>query len=273
MLPEGKVLGGAPLNVLYHAQKNGLSGKIISAVGSDDLGQEIKDKFQEYKLSLDLVQELPNSNTGVAAVSLDEKGSASYELVQPVAYDNIELTEENKQAIAQCDAFVFGSLANRSEKTLSTLLKLVSSQSQSDQLIKVFDVNLRPPHFNLSTIDQLAHIADIIKLNDEELEILAVHHQISGDKQTLMNLLIKKYNLRAMVCTLGSEGAIYVSTQEIVQVPGLKVDIGDTVGAGDAFLAALISGYLQGLSAVDFMTKANKLGAFVASQKGAIISY
>lgn len=273
MLPDGKILGGAPLNVLFHAQNNGLSGDIITAIGDDALGKEIYQEMHSLNLSVDLVQEIKDVKTGIAAVSLDKNGTASYELVQPVSYDMLQLTESNLQAMNRCDAFVYGSLANRSEKSFLTLSSLLESQKENKNIIRVFDINLRPPHYKMETIDFLLEQANIVKLNEEELEIVAAHHQLEGERFSLMKKMLSLFHLDAMVCTLGGDGALYVSVKEEVFVAGLKVDIVDTVGAGDAFLAAFLSGYLNGLPASELMQHANALGAKVAGQKGAIASY
>jgi len=273
MLPEGKVLGGAPLNVLFHARQNGLLGKMISGIGADDLGREIKDRCAALNLSLELVQEHQDYPTGVADVSLDENGSASYELVQPVAYDNIQLQPSQEEHVTSCDAFVFGSLANRGNVTRSTLISLLRKLEENPQCTIFFDVNLRAPHYDLSVISELMTFANVVKLNDEELQKISDFHQISGAEEERMNGLLLKFNLNGMVCTLGGDGAIYVDNNKIARVHGKKINLVDTVGSGDAFLAAFIASYLDGEPISKSLEKANNLGAFIASKRGAIVTY
>lgn len=273
MLPEGKVLGGAPLNVLYHAIQQGLEGNMITAIGKDELGTQIKKRCEELGLSIDLVQEYENFETGIAAVSLDENGSASYELVKPVAYDNILEENAQQQYLQECDVFVFGSLANRDEATRNTLIKLLDKQKVKTDCTIVFDINLRAPHYHMDVISELMSYANIVKLNDDELVEVAAHLDLSGEPNELMLGLINKFSLDAMVCTRGANGAIYVDKNQEAEIPGKKIVLVDTVGSGDAFLAAFISSYLQQDPIDIILKKANELGAFVASNRGAIVSY
>lgn len=273
MLPEGKVLGGAPLNVLYHAQQHGLLGRMISAIGKDDLGKEIKDRCQELKVSLELVQEYENYPTGVAAVTLDETGSASYELVRPVAYDNILKTPEQVPFLEHCDAFVFGSLANRGRITRDSLISILNELKNNSRTSIFFDVNFRAPHYDLPVIGKLLTFANVVKLNDEELHELAEYYDLTGIEEEKMEALIEKFQLDAVVCTLGGDGAVYVDRNQMVRVPGQEVELVDTVGSGDAFLAAFITSYLNHEPIPQALEKANNLGAFIASNRGAIVSY
>lgn len=273
MLPEGKVLGGAPLNVLYHAQKQGMEGHMITAIGKDKLGEGIKDICSDLDLSLELIQEHDAFKTGVAAVSLDANGSASYELVKPVAYDHILEQAIQDGYILKCDAFVFGSLANRDVTTRSTLIKLLNKLKENKDCKIVFDINLRPPHYDLKVISDLMKFADILKLNEDELNEVASYHQLKGDYEELMNGLLRQFSLEAVVCTRGAEGALYIDKNRSAQVPGKKIDLVDTVGSGDAFLAAFVHSYLQNAPIESTLEKANNLGAFVASKRGAIVSY
>lgn len=273
MLPEGKVLGGAPLNVLYHAHQQGMEGQMITGIGEDELGDEIKKRCEELGISIELVQEYDNYSTGIAAVSLDENGSASYELIKPVAYDNIQEDVAQQKYISNCDVFVFGSLANRDETTRSTLIKLLDKLKVNNHCKVVFDINLRSPHYDLNVVSELMEYAHVVKLNDEELIELSSHQNMEGKPYELMLELVRKFSLEAMVCTRGAEGAIYVDRDKHVEVPGVKIELVDTVGSGDAFLAAFINSYLQNEPIAIALKKANDLGAFVASNHGAIVSY
>ena len=273
MLPEGKVLGGAPLNVLYHAKQQGMEGIMITAVGKDVLGAEIKERCVELGLSTELIQEYESCETGVAAVSLDENGSASYELIKPVAYDNILEDSSQIPHLLDCDVFVFGSLANRDYTTRSTLIKCLEKLKENNACKIVFDINLRAPHYDLEVISDLMKFANIVKLNEEELSEVASYHKLKGDNKEMMESLQKQFSLDAMVCTLGPEGAIYVDKNQLAKIPGKKIDLVDTVGSGDAFLAAFISSYLRNDPVELALKKANDLGAFVASNRGAIVSY
>lgn len=273
MLPEGKVLGGAPLNVLYHAKQHQFLGRMISAIGQDELGQAIKDQCDKLNISLELVQEYKDYPTGVAEVSLDETGSATYELVKPVAYDHILRTPEQEPFFEHCDAFVFGSLANRGRTTRTSLISILDELKNNARTTIFFDVNLRAPHYDLPVLGKLLTFANIVKLNEEELHELADYYDVTGQEEEKMEQLIEKFQLKAMVCTLGSAGAVYVDPNQVVRVPGQEINLVDTVGSGDAFLAAFINGYLHNYPIEQTLQNANNLGAYIASNRGAIVSW
>ena len=167
LLPTGKVAGGAPMNVAFHANQLGIAAQMISKVGKDDLGKDLIDLLNQKGVDTSLVQTDDTYPTGTVKVTLDAKGSPSYEIVAPVAWDFIHANTANKTAVQTADAFVFGSLAARNETTRNTLLELLKLAK-----LKVFDVNLRSPFYTKPLLTQLLHQADIVKMNDEELEII-----------------------------------------------------------------------------------------------------
>ncbi len=264
MYPDGKKLGGAPFNVAAHCRQLGFRTSILSRIGNDDLGREIRDAVQNVGVDDDLLQVDHDLPTGTVEVTLDEKGKPTYEIVRPVAWDAIEMPEKISP---QLDALVFGTLACRSKISRDTLYELLDSD-----LIKVCDLNLRGDFFQTSTIDHLLNFTNVLKLNDEEQLVMARLFGI--DKDLVFTHLLASYeDLELIIMTRGAHGAMAVNRDDAFDHPGYRIDVVDTVGSGDSFLAGFLSKYLRGRNidvALDF---ACKLGAYVATQRGAIPRY
>ena len=266
---EDKKAGGAPMNVALHLHKQNVCSELISAVGDDENGKELKRFIQNHGLDTSFVQTVPHLPTGIVNVKLDKKNQATYTIVKPVAWDSIEYAENLADLISGADALVFGSLVCREATSKSTLLKLIGSAK-----LRIFDMNLRPPHFTAETLEQLLKQTDILKINEHELEYLNQEHDLE-------NLLIKeqlgqlagKYNLTAICVTLGDKGAMVWDKGDLYNHPGFSVNVVDTVGAGDAFLAAYIAGYLCGKPIQETLTTACAAGALIASKPGANPDY
>lgn len=268
LLPSGKLPGGAPMNVAYHLHTLGSAGKMISKVGKDALGNELLSILAKKNISRDLIQIDTIHPTGTVAVTLNAKGSPSYEIVQPVAWDYIELSSL-QEATKNAAVFIYGSLAARNEKSRNTLLSLLSTDA-----LKVLDVNLRIPFYNQTSLEPLLAKADLVKMNEEELAIISEWYSIkqSTEKEQLAYLQ-NKFHWKGIILTKGAEGAIFYSTDALHQQPIFKITVADTIGSGDAFLAGFLHNYLRKETIEKCLRLGAFMGAFVATQKGAMPSY
>jgi fructokinase len=264
LLPSGKIAGGAPMNVAVHANQLGLNAIMISAVGNDELGEEIMSFLLSRGLSVENIQK-NEYQTGIVEVSLDSKGSPSYTIIEPVAWDYIRLTDVAKSNIQAADALVFGSLALRNEVSKQTLLQL-----QLDAKLKILDINLRKPFFTTELTDELLRVADIVKVNDDELEMICTWYGQNGNETQNASFLKNRYQLKGIIVTRGANGAFFIDkNNEVSEHQGFKVTVNDTIGSGDSFLAAFITKWLSGETPSEALKYACAVGAFVATQKGA----
>lgn len=264
LLPTGKIAGGAPMNVAVHANQLGLNATMISAVGDDDLGEGITSFLLSRGLSIENIQK-NEYQTGIVEVTLDEKGSPSYEIIEPVAWDFICLTENAKRTIQEADALVFGSLALRNGVSKQTLLQL-----QAEAKLTILDINLRKPFYTAELADELFRVADIVKVNDEELEMICAWYGQSGDETENARFLKERYQLEGIIVTRGGNGAFFIdNNNEVSQHQGFRVTVSDTIGSGDSFLASFITKWLNGETPTEALKFACAVGAFVATQKGA----
>lgn len=265
---DGKKVGGAPLNVARHLIQQGFNAAMVSRVGTDELGDELMQNLTDANLNLHLIQHDKRLPTCEVTVQLDASGQATYTIPKPVSWDNIQPTEELLQQAEQASAIVFGSLACREQATRTTLLNLLSELTLP---LRVFDVNLRAPHYDLDTIETLAAMATVIKMNEEEAELLIGHSTASLQNQIIE--FQKKFHNQTICVTRGENGAIIWHNEEFYEHPGFPVNVVDTVGAGDSFLATLIAGLLAKKDIPQILEKSCKVGAYVASQRGANPAY
>ncbi len=263
LLPSGKIAGGAPMNVAFHANQFGLNSKMISRVGHDELGNELLDFLNQKGVSTHLVQTDHTFSTGTVNVVLDEKGSPSYDIVQPAAWDFIHPDSEMLDTVKESDALIFGSLACRSSRTKRTLLELLEVAP-----LRVLDVNLRQPFYAKSLIEELLSQADIVKMNDEELELISGYWIDLHDPQDQMVYLRKKFGLETLIVTRGSNGAVCLDESGYCEQSGYPVTVKDTIGSGDSFLAAFLSKMLNGENAAECLRFACAIGALVATKQG-----
>ncbi len=263
LLPTGKIAGGAPMNVAYQTNNLGMQSRMISRVGVDELGRALLSFLQSKGVSTDLVQTDPLFPTGIVNVNLDEKGIPSYEIVQPAAWDHIDLTDEMLKTVGDADALVFGSLSCRAEHSKKTLLALIEKSP-----LRVFDVNLREPFYTQSLLEELLPKANIVKVNDIELDILANWYGIKGAEAEQMEALQKKFGFDRIIVTKGEHGAVCLSKTGLCTVPGIPVKVQDTIGSGDAFLSGFISQLFAGAGDQACLRFANALGALTATKAG-----
>jgi fructokinase len=260
IFPDGAVPGGAPMNVAIGLKKLGSDVFILSSCGKDELGENLLEYLNENGLSKEFVQQ-SNYPTGAVNVHLSESKDATYEIVFPSAWDYIEKPE----ALLEFDILVYGSLSCRNNTSFETLISLLDTEA-----FKVFDVNFRAPFIDQSVIEKLLKKSDLVKMNHEELfQISAWNGLESKDLKRAADLVFKKYSLKMLCITLGSEGAFLKTADEQLYQTGFPVKIQDTVGAGDAFLAGFIHNYSREKPLKDTLEFACLLGAWVASSKGA----
>jgi fructokinase len=265
----GKKAGGAPMNVALHLHKQGINSTLISAVGNDDDGKELLVFIKEGGLNTDYVQIDDTHPTGTVDVQLDEKNQATYTIVKPVAWDNIKYHKEFDLVVQNADAVVFGSLASRENTSKETLVELIKSAQ-----LKVFDMNLRPPHFEKKTLENLLHQTDVLKINEDELSFLGDLFELdSSSEQEILMDLSTLFHFKIICVTLGERGAMVWQEGKIHSHHGYKIEVADTVGAGDAFLATFIKGILHKDPIEQVLKLACATGAFVASRYGANPDY
>ena len=269
LLPKGACLGGAPANFAYITTLMGDQGIVASRVGEDSRGIDALRRMEELGLDIDHVQTDRECPTGVVNIELDAKGQAKYEFVQPVAWDRLEWNEDWQQLAKQADAVCFGSLAQRSEKSRTTIRKFLAASSANT--LKVFDVNLRQSYYSEDILAESMRLADIVKLNDEELpKIMALYKLPFKDELSSAKKLQEKFGLKVLCITRGDRGSLLVRARDLSEHPGFRIRVADTVGSGDAFTAGLVHEYLHGAS-LDLMNEvANLVGAWVASEIGAM---
>lgn len=267
-LPKGKEPGGAPLNVTYHLNKTGVPSALISRIGKDGLGEELMKVLLEKKIPTPFIGIDPLHETGKVFADTNQKEEVTYRIVEPVAWDFIEWHPEYEKALAAADYFVFGSLACRNEGSRNTLLRLLEAGA-----VKVFDVNLRPPHFKQEIITDLMGRADIVKLNHHELELISGWFKGPKDEKGQMALLQDKFSINPIVVTRGARGASLLTDGKWYEQGGFKVQVVDTVGSGDAFLAGFLASLLNRNDPQHCLQVACALGATVARYSGACPDY
>ena len=260
VLPSEKKLGGAPANFAYHAGRLGYDAIAISAIGKDALGDELLEKLNQKKL--EYLMPRVDYPTGTVQVTVDEKGIPSYEIKQHVAWDYIPYTSEMDAIARECKAVCFGSLAQRNRESRTTIARFLDTVSED--CLKVFDINLRQQFYTRDIIEESLHRCNILKINDEELDIIGP--MLCKDKQQL----ISDYQLLMLVLTCGTEGSYIFTPDEESFLPTPKVDVVDTVGAGDSFTGAFVASLLSGKSIREAHQAAVEVSAFVCTQAGAM---
>lgn len=269
VLPEGKKIGGAPANFAYHVSQFGLPSCVVSAVGADELGQEIIENFTAKGLN-QLIAVVPFP-TGTVQVELDPAGIPQYDIKENVAWDNIPFTPELERLAADTKAVCFGSLAQRSQVSHDTICSFIDAIPDDNDPLIVFDINLRQDFFSKELLHESMTRCNILKINDEELDIVSAMFGCSGiDFQDQCWILLGKYNLRMLILTCGVNGSYVFTPGHISFQPTPKVEVADTVGAGDSFTAAFISSLLKGKSVPEAHEAAVRTSAFVCSCNGAM---
>ncbi|MCY2687974.1 carbohydrate kinase family protein [Salinimicrobium sp. TH3] len=265
VFPDEERIGGAPLNVAARLSSLGINTRMISKIGADQKGEQIIAFLKEQGVETSNVLRDPQYSTGVVNVSLSKSGSATYEIAYPAAWDKIELTPKNLEAAKECDLFIFGSLVCRDEVSRNSLFELLEKAKY-----KVLDFNLRPPYYTRELLCDLINKADFIKFNDDELFEIA---EILGSsfhslEQNLM-YIAENSSAKTICVTKGRHGAVLYRDGKLVYNSGFKIEVKDTVGAGDSFMAGLLAKIFQGENSQNALDFACALGALVAGEKGA----
>lgn len=263
ILPTHKVAGGAPMNVAFHANNFGLPSQLISSVGNDELGKELLVFLKAKGITTDLIDTNYSYPTSTVPVILDEKGSASYQILEPVAWDFLYENNKINNAVSSATLLLFGSLVCRNENNEKILSQLISKASKT-----VFDVNLRPPFYTPELIATLLQMADVVKVNDEELAIIINWYKEKGNLQRQMRFLAEKFGIETLIMTNGKKGAYCMHNNKLYNHNGFPVDVKDTIGSGDSFLAAFLFKMLKGSDWQQCLEFACATGALVAMQSG-----
>ena len=268
-LPDKSIPGGAPMNVALHLKKVGYRVMMSSSVGNDQHGRDLAVFMNNEGVDTSLVQtnfELPTSEVPVV---LDEFNNPTFDILEPVAWDQMYLTDELHEAAQKVGTVVYGTLASRNELTRKTIHAVLEHDN-----IKLIDINMRPPYVNQNVVEDLVRKADIVKMNEDELRTMADwHHKPFRDLQQLIQWFGESYPVSKVCVTRGKDGAMVLEDGIIFEHPGFHVNTVDTVGSGDAFLAGFISRLFEGSSAKEAITYACALGAYVATKAGATPAY
>jgi fructokinase len=270
LLPSGKQLGGAPANFAYITNLLGDRGIVASRLGDDAPGKEALERLRQLGVTTAFVQKDSLHPTGTVKVELDN-GQPRFEILQPVAWDSLEWTPAWKQLTSEAHAVCFGSLAQRSEPSRATIRRFL--HATRPDAMRIFDVNLRQNFYSKEVLEESLKLATIVKLNNEELPVVAslLGLDTTGTRESARHLLAS-FDLKLVCITRGRSGSILFSADEFCEHAGFKVKIADAIGAGDAFTAALIHGYLNNRSLSEINENANRVGAWVASQHGGMPS-
>ena len=271
VIGDREYLGGAPLNFAAHARQLGHEVFLLSAVGEDDRGRRALECLQERGISTEFVQVLRGKNTGIAEVELDADGKPMFRIVRPAAYDFVDLTAAQLRRIAELlpQWIYFGTLYHMSGQAMASTMKLLEAAPSARRF---YDVNLRDGNWSLAVVEQLSAQANVVKLSDSEAEFLDASVNTGGQGSSVEHFCRRwseQYGCETMCVTFGERGCAVFQHGEYCEVPGFKVQVADTVGAGDAFAAAFLHGIEQGWDARLIGRFANAVGALVASRAGA----
>jgi fructokinase len=267
LLPDGKVLGGAPANFAYHAFALGAISWPVSRVGADALGREILDRLWELRLPTTRVQVDRDAPTGTVSVEMLANGGHKFTIHENVAWDRMEASASVLEQAGTADAICFGTLAQRRPTSRAAIQAIASATPET--ALRIFDVNLRQDFYSRLVIEQSLKIANVLKINDEELPIVADLLGLRGSTDDWIAALADTYSLQMVALTRGAEGSLLYSDGWTSQSAGKKVDVVDTIGAGDAFTAALAMGRLAGWDLEEINEHANAIAAFVCTRPGA----
>ena len=267
LLPGGRQLGGAPANFTYHARALGADARIISRIGHDDLGHEALERLTKLGVPTDCIEVDRALPTGTVGVEVAADGQPQFTIHEHVAWDALSGEPAGRLAVASADAVCFGTLAQRSEPSRSSIISLVAAAQP--HALRIFDVNLRQNYFSSRLINESIAFADVLKLNETELPQLAVMFDLTGDERSQIRQLAERNLLRVVAYTRGGRGSLLFAEGSWSEHPGFPTKVVDTIGAGDSFTAALALGLLAGWPLEEIHLRASEVAAYVCSQPGA----
>ncbi len=269
LLPNGPRLGGAPANFAYHVHQLGAATTLVSCVGKDKLGEELLSQLESIGLDIRHIITCSKYPTGTVSVLLNSQGKPTYQIHENVAWDNISWKNAMKSVAIKTDAVCFGTLAQRSALSRKTIQRFLTSTRK--ECLRVYDINLRQTYYTREIIETSLRLANILKLNDEELSIICELLSINGKENERLSILLKKYELQYIALTKGARGSVLMTPERIYVHKGVRLKkIVDTVGAGDSFTAALVMGILRHNSLEDISEAANALASSVCRHSGAM---
>lgn len=269
VLPEGKKIGGAPANFAYHISQFGFDSRVVSAVGKDELGNEILEVFRSKNVKYQIEQ--VDYPTGTVQVSLDDEGVPCYEIKENVAWDNIPFTDELKRLALNTRAICFGSLAQRSPVSRATINRFLDTMPDIDGQLKIFDINLRQNFYTKEVLHESLNKCNVLKINDEELVTISRLFSYPGiDLQAKCRMILSEFNLKMLILTCGTNGSYVFTPDETSFQPTPKVPVADTVGAGDSFTGSFCASILKGKSIFEAHKLAVEVSAYVCTQRGAM---
>ncbi|MBG6233483.1 fructokinase [Pedobacter sp. CAN_A7] len=269
-LPTGKKPGGAPMNVAYHLHKLGIDSQLISSIGDEQSGVELMGFLKEIGLKTDLVQiDRAHDTSEVQASVNPDNHEVTYEIISPVAWDFISWQPNFETLLKEAQAFVFGTLSTRNPATRNTLYQMLEHSAY-----RVFDVNLRAPHYSPEVIEALLKKSNLVKLNSSELLLIAQwYNQACVKEADCVEVLFDRFNIEEVIITKGSQGATYYTSLFRYDYPAYSVHVADTIGSGDSFLAAFLAMKLGDEPVEITLDYAVAMGAFITSQAGACPQY
>lgn len=269
-LPSGRKPGGAPMNVAYHLNRLDVEGIVISRVGNDSDGEELFNELKNLGLKVDYCQIDPEHPTSSVKIKTNAENEPFYDIASPVAWDYIEFEENYLKLLGDSDAFVYGTLSARNADTRKTLHQLLRKAPY-----KVFDINFREPFYKKDEVTYLLEEANLVKMNFDELQVLFNWYDDIGNESeaVIVYSLMEKFMLKEVILTKGNRGASYYSKNFQCKSSAYEIEIRDTVGSGDSFLAAFLSKKLKGSKIKDALDFASVVGGFVATRSGACPSY
>ncbi len=263
-------LGGAPANFAFHAASMGAEALAISTIGNDPRGQKALTELKNAGLSIAGIAVDSKHQTGYVEATVDSKGVAHYHFPDDVAWDHLQLTNTAKDIINKLDAVTFGTLAQRSRQSQELIHSFL--QNVPETCLKVYDINLRQNFYNKEIIEKSLKLSDILKLNEEELPVLAEMFSLTGSEKEQLESLVETYQLKLGILTCGNQGSLLVTPATSNRHSGVTAEVVDTVGAGDSFTAATVIGFMQGKPLSEINNHANRVAAFVCGHQGAMVA-
>jgi fructokinase len=267
LLPTGPQLGGAPANFAYHTHSLGANACVVTRVGKDDFGRAILKRFEQMEIADGTMQVDETALTGTVTVALSNQGIPNYIIHENVAWDHLAVTLPSLKAVREASAVCFGSLAQRGDISRAAIQRLVAAAPAG--ALRVFDINLRQKYFSGEVIEQSLRLANVLKLNDAELPVLAQLFGLTGSTRQQIESLAQKFSLQLVALTRGPAGSLLFQSGQWSDCPSIPITIVDTIGAGDSFTAALVMGLLCKMPLDEINDLADEVARHVCSRAGA----